>query len=329
MTVPFLDLKSNNLAQGAELEAAFHRVLHSGWFIQGQEVAAFEKSFADYCGAEQAIGVANGLDAIILLLKAIGVGPGDEVIVPSNTYIATWLAISHCGATPVPVEPESGTFNIDPGRMSQAMTARTKAVIAVHLYGQTARMDAVNDIARQEGLFVVEDAAQAHGERHGRMRAGSLGAAAAFSFYPSKNLGAHGDGGAITTNDAILADKVRSLRNYGSPRKHVHELQGLNSRLDELQAALLRVKLRKLDEWNARRAVTAGIYLSGMRNDAIALPAVAEGAEPNWHLFVIRSRARDRHAEALAHAGIGTHVHYPTPPHEQEAYAEFAGARLP
>jgi dTDP-4-amino-4,6-dideoxygalactose transaminase len=329
MRVPFLELKPAYLELKEQLDAAYLRVMESGSYVLGNEVRSFEEEFARYCGTRHCVGVGSGLDALRLILLAAGVGAGDEVLVPSNTYIATWLAISHCGATPVPVEPESGTFNIDPSRMSQAMTARTKAVIAVHLYGQTARMDAVNDVARHEGLFVVEDAAQAHGARHGRMRAGSLGAAAAFSFYPSKNLGAHGDGGAITTNDAILADKVRSLRNYGSPRKHVHELKGLNSRLDELQAALLRVKLRKLDEWNSRRAATAAIYLSAMRNDAIALPAVAEGAEPNWHLFVIRSRARDRHAEALARAGIGTHIHYPTPPHEQEAYAEFAGARLP
>lgn len=326
--VPFLDLKPAYLELKAELDAAYLRVMESGWYILGNEVRSFEEEFARYCGTRHCVAVASGLDALRLILAAAGIGAGDEVLVPSNTYIATWLAISHCGATPVAVEPEAGTFNIDASRIAQAVTGRTKAVIAVHLYGQTARMDAVNAIARHHGLLVVEDAAQAHGARHARRRAGSLGAAAAFSFYPSKNLGGHGDGGAVTTDDEGLADTVRSLRNYGSRRKHENERKGFNSRLDELQAAFLRVKLRKLDEWNARRAATAAAYLSGMRNDAVTLPTVAEDAEPNWHLFVVRSRARDRHADALARAGIETVVHYPIAPHEQQAYAELGKCRL-
>src|SRR5471030_698418 len=261
MTIPFLDLKAINLAQGAELEAAFHRVLHSGWFIQGQEVAAFEKSFAEYCGAEHAVGTANGLDAIILLLKAIGVGPGDEVIVPSNTFIATWLAVSQCGATPVPVEPNEATYNIDPSHIEAAITPRTKVILPVHLYGQPADMDPILAIARKHDLRVLEDGAQAHGARYKGKRIGAHGDVVAWSFYPGKNLGAIGDGGAITTDDPVLADRIRVLRNYGSRVKYVNEYQGYNSRLDPIQAAILRVKLLRLDEWNSRRSAIAAHYL--------------------------------------------------------------------
>ena len=326
MTIPFLDLKAINLAQGAELEAAFHRVLHSGWFIQGQEVAAFEKSFAGYCGAEHAVGTANGLDAIILLLKAIGVGPGDEVIVPSNTFIATWLAVSHCGATPVPVEPDEATYNIDPARIAAAITPRTKAIVPVHLYGQPADMDAINALAKQHGLSVIEDSAQAHGARYKGRRAGQLGHAAAFSFYPGKNLGALGDGGAVTTGNAAIAQTVRTLGNYGSQRKYHNDMIGYNSRLDELQAALLAVKLATLDDGNAQRRRIAAFYSEQLAGLGLRLPQVPEWAEPVWHLYVIRHPQRELLAQQLSAAGIGTVVHYPVAPHLQPAYAQLGYA---
>lgn len=322
MHIPFLDLKAINLAHAAGLEAAFQRVLHSGWYILGAETAAFEASFAAYCGSAHAIGVANGLDAIFLILKAYGIGPGDEVIVPSNTFIATWLAVSHCGATPVPVEPAPDSFNIDPARIAAAITPRTRAIIPVHLYGQTADMAPIMALARAHGLKVIEDAAQAHGARcHGAV-AGQLGDAAAFSFYPGKNLGALGDGGAITTGDAALAGRIRTLRNYGSQKKYYNEVAGYNSRLDDLQAALLAVKLQTLDADNAHRRTIAAVYdaqLAGV--PGLALPRVADGMEPVWHLYVVRHAARDRLAAQLAEAGIGTIVHYPVPPHLQPAYA--------
>jgi len=321
--VPFLDLKPAYLELAAELDAACRRLMASGSYILGEEVAAFEREFAASCGVKHCIGTGCGLDALALILRAAGIGPGDEVIVPSNTYIATWLAVSHAGATPVAVEPIAATYNLDPARIEPAMTSRTRAIIAVHLYGQTADMDAINQVAHRNGLMVVEDAAQAHGARCAGKSAGSLGLAAAFSFYPSKNLGAHGDAGAVTTDDGELAERVRALRNYGSLRKHHHEVKGFNSRLDELQAALLRVKLGKLAEWNARRAAVAESYLRGIRNPRLVMPAIAAGAEPNWHLFVVRSRDRDRDLEALARAGVEAQVHYPVAPHEQPAYADL------
>ncbi|MFC0167410.1 DegT/DnrJ/EryC1/StrS family aminotransferase [Pseudoduganella danionis] len=324
MNVPFLDLKAINLAHAAELEAAFQRVLQSGWYVLGQEVANFEAHFARYCDSQHAIGVANGLDAIFLILRAYGIGPGDEVIVPSNTFIATWLAVSHCGAVPVPVEPLEASYNLDPARLAAAITPRTKAIIAVHLYGQTADMAAILPIARQHGLKVIEDAAQAHGARcHGGV-AGQLGDAAAFSFYPGKNLGALGDGGAVTTNDAALAEQIRTLRNYGSKVKYYNDVAGYNSRLDELQAALLDVKLQTLDQDNAQRRAIAAVYQQELAGIAgLTLPQVPDWAEPVWHLYVIRHAQRDALAQALAQAGIGTIVHYPVPPHLQPAYAEL------
>lgn len=324
MSIPFLDLQAINLAQADELEAAFKRVLQSGWFILGAETAAFEASFAAYCGSAQAIGVANGLDAIFLILKAYGIGPGDEVIVPSNTFIATWLAVSHCGATPVPVEPLEASYNIDPARIEAAITPRTRAIIPVHLYGQPADMAAIMALAGKHGLKVIEDAAQAHGARCHGAPAGSLGDAAAFSFYPGKNLGALGDGGAVTTSDAALAQQVRTYRNYGSQVKYYNEVAGYNSRLDELQAALLSVKLRTLDQGNARRRAIAAVYareLAGI--PGLLLPAVPAWAEPVWHVYVVRHPRRDALAKALAERGIGTIVHYPVPPHLQPAYAHM------
>jgi len=322
MTIPFLDLKAINLTQQDELEQAMRRVLHSGWYVLGKEVEAFEHAYAAYCGSRHAIGVANGLDAIFLLLKAYGVGPGDEVIVPSNTYIATWLAATHCGATPVPVEPVEGTYNLDPARVAAAITPRTRAIIPVHLYGQTADMDPLMALAGEHNLKVIEDGAQAHGALYRGRRAGALGHAAAFSFYPGKNLGALGDAGAITTDDDALAQTLRTLRNYGSQKKYHNELAGFNSRLDELQAAVLSVKLPALDRHNAARAAIAAVYSEGLAGVAgLRLPEVAPWAAPAWHVYVVRHACRDALAALLAEAGVGTLVHYPVPPHMQPAYA--------
>jgi dTDP-4-amino-4,6-dideoxygalactose transaminase len=320
MNVPFLDLARLHQEIREPLELAFHRVLNSGWFIMGPELEAFEAEFAQYSDLKYCVGVGNGLEALHLVLRAYGIGPGDEVIVPSNTFIATWLAVSECGAIPVPVEPRSDTYNIDPDQISAAITPRTRVIIPVHLYGQTADMDRINEIARRHNLIVIEDAAQAHGARYKGRRAGSLGHAAATSFYPAKNLGALGDGGAILTNDAAVADKVRLLRNYGSRVKYRHEAAGYNSRLDELQAAFLRVKLRQLDPWNMRRQEIASRYLSGLQNAELALPTVAPYCEPVWHLFVVRSKARQALQDYLAMRGVETLVHYPRAPHLQGAY---------
>jgi dTDP-4-amino-4,6-dideoxygalactose transaminase len=310
---------------------ALQRVVRAGQFILGPEVEAFEREFAAYCGAEHCIGVGNGLDALFLILRASGIGSGDEVLVPANTFIATWLAVSHAGATPVPVEPLETSYNIDPAAIERAINSRTRAIIPVHLYGQPADMDAVKQIAARHGLLVIEDAAQAHGARYKGNPAGSLGAAAAFSFYPGKNLGALGDGGAVVTSDADLARRIRQLRNYGSEIKYDHQLAGFNSRLDELQAAVLRVKLRHLDDWNARRRSAAAYYLSRLLPARIGLPAVPHFADPAWHLFVIRSERRDALRVALAAKSIETGIHYPVPPHMQPAYAhlEMPAGSLP
>ena len=263
-TVPFLDLRAAHAEVRDALDAAYRRVVGSGAYVLGAEVEAFEREFAAYCGVGHCVGVGNGLDALHLVLRAYGVGPGDEVVVPSNTFVATWLAATHAGATPVPVEPDPATYNLDPARLEAAITPRTRAIVAVHLYGQPADMDPVREVARRHGLPVVEDAAQAHGARYRGRRAGALGDAAAFSFYPGKNLGGLGDGGAVTTDDAALADRVRVLRNYGSREKYHNEVVGVNSRLDPLQAAFLRAKLPHLDAWNARRAAVAARYLDGL-----------------------------------------------------------------
>ena len=321
--IPFLDLKSINLAQRAELVAAFERVLDSGWYIMGEELKAFEAEYADYCGAQHGVGVANGLDALVLALRALDIGPGDEVLVPSNTYIATWLAPSHVGATPVPVEPIPGTFNIDPARIERAITPRTKAIMPVHLYGQPVDLDPILEIARRHGLKVIEDGAQSHGARYKGRRLGAHGDAVAWSFYPGKNLGALGDGGAVTTNDAAVADRLRTLRNYGSKVKYHNEIIGANSRLDELQAALLRPKLRTLDAFNAHRGTLAQRYLEGLRGTSLGLPEVPAFADSVWHLFVVRHPRRDALAAALAQAGIGSVIHYPVAPHLQPAYAHL------
>jgi dTDP-4-amino-4,6-dideoxygalactose transaminase len=321
--VPFLDLKAGYLELKDELDAAYHRVMESGWYILGNEVEAFEGEFGAYCRVKHCIGVGNGFEALHLILRAMEIGPGDEVIVPSNTYIATWLAVSYAGATPVPVEPDERTYNIDPGRIEAAVTDRTKAVIAVHLYGQPADMDPILSIAGRHGLKVIEDAAQSHGALYKGIRVGGLGDAAGFSFYPSKNLGALGDGGAVTTQDSLLAERVRLLRNYGSGIKYHHEVMGVNSRLDELQAALLRVKLTRLDDWNARREKAASFYLEQLKGfPALVLPNVPDWSNSVWHLFVIRTSERNKLQGALDQAGIETLIHYPVPPHLQGAYRE-------
>jgi len=322
--IPFLDLKAPYLELKDEIDAAYQRVMESGWYILGKEVEAFEGEFAELCGVKHCIGVGNGLETLHLILRAMEIGPGDEVIVPSNTYIATWLAITYAGATPIPVEPDVKTYNIDPDLIEAAITGKTRAIIAVHLYGQPADMDAINDIAARRGLKVIEDAAQAHGARYKGRRVGSLGDAAGFSFYPGKNLGAFGDGGAVTTNSDQLANKIKVLRNYGSQTKYHNEIKGYNSRLDELQAAFLRVKLTKLDEWNGRRNRIARIYLDGLlSSQQLVAPYVPEWAKPAWHLFVVRSKNRDALQKQLHEAGIGTMIHYPIPPHLQPAYTEL------
>ncbi len=319
--VPFLDLKSIQLQHRAELGEALQRVLDSGWYILGDEVKRFEQEYAAYCGARFAVGVANGLDAMSLVLRALGIGPGDEVIVPSNTYIATWLAVSHVGATPVPVEPETRSFNLDASRIAEAVTPRTRAVLPVHLYGQPADMQTILHVARRHGLAVLEDGAQAHGARIRGQRLGAHGDAVAWSFYPGKNLGALGDGGAVTTNDESLAERLRELRNYGSKVKYHNNVIGYNSRLDELQAAFLRVKLPHLDADNRRRAQIAQRYLAAFQGLALTLPFVPEFAEPAWHLFVVRHRQRDALVKRLGKLGIATMIHYPVAPHLQPAYA--------
>jgi len=323
MAVPFLDLRAPYVELKQEIDTAIARVLDSGWYILGPEVEAFESEFADHCEAGHAVGVANGLDALHLALRAMDVGAGDEVIVPSNTYIATWLAVSQCGATPVPVEPDPATHNIDSTLIEAAITPRTRVILPVHLYGQPADLDPILAIARRHGLRVLEDAAQAHGARYKGKRIGAHGDAVAWSFYPGKNLGALGDGGAVTTNDPTLAERLRVLRNYGSRVKYVNEMQGWNSRLDPLQAAVLRVKLSRLDEWNERRRVVARSYQEGLADCDIVLPQVPAWAEPVWHLFVIQHPERDELQARLGQAGVETLIHYPIPPHRQAAYAKL------
>ncbi len=330
--IEFLNLKRVNAPHQGAIESAIRRVLDSGWYILGEECKAFEREFAQHCGATHCIGVANGLDALHLILRAYGIGPGDEVIVPSHTFIATWLAVSQCGATPVPVEPVEATCNLDPARVEAAVTPRTRAIMPVHLYGQPADMDPLNDIARRHGLKVIEDAAQAHGARYRGRPAGSLGDAAGFSFYPGKNLGALGDGGAITTNDDVLAATLRKLHNYGSSVKYRHELAGVNSRLDELQAAMLRAKLPALEAENAQRRQVAAWYLEALHDlqgPLLDLPGVLAGTEPVWHLFVVRTPRREAVQAALSQRQIGHLVHYPIACHRQQAYAQQAWPALP
>ena len=330
MNIPFLDLKAAYLELKDELDAAYHRVMESGWYILGEELEAFEEEFATYCGVSHCIGVGNGLEALHLILRAMNIGQGDEVIVPGNTYIATWLAVTYAGATTVPVEPDERTYNIDPTLIEKAITTSTRAILPVHLYGQPAAMDQILEIAKRHNLKVIEDAAQAHGARYKGKRTGGLGDAAGFSFYPGKNLGAFGDGGAVTTNDNLLADRIRCLRNYGSSTKYYNEVKGFNSRLDDLQAAFLRVKLCKLDEWNERRRNIAHFYLTRLAGvPDLILPYVPEWVEAVWHLFVVRNSERDKLQKHLADQGIKTLIHYPVPPHKQGVYQELRHLSLP
>jgi dTDP-4-amino-4,6-dideoxygalactose transaminase len=321
MKVPFLDIHASYAELKDEFDAAYHRVMNSGWVLLGKETEAFEAEFSDYCEAKHCVAVGNGLDALRLVLQAWDIGPGDEVIVPSHTFIASWLAVSALGATPVPVEPNEATYNIEAERIEAAITSRTKAIMPVHLYGQPADMDIIMEVASKHHLKVVEDNAQAQGARYKGRRTGGLGHAAATSFYPGKNLGAFGDAGAVTTSDEVLADRVRMLRNYGSKVKYQHELNGTNTRIDELQAAFLRVKLRHLNEWNKRRKEIAAMYILHFKDRTNMLPYVPEWADPVWHLFVLRHANRDAMQKHLSARGGQTIIHYPIPPHLSGTYS--------
>lgn len=322
--IPYLDIKAGNALVQKELNQAFERIIDSGWFILGKAVEAFEADFAAYVGVKHCVGVGNGLEALHLILRAYGIGPGDEVIVPSNTYIATWLAVTYAGARPVPVEPDPRTYNLDPYRIDSAITSNTRAILPAHLYGQTADMDPIMAIAEKYNLVVIEDAAQAHGARYRDRMCGSLGHAAGFSFYPGKNLGALGDAGAVTTDDDALAERLRALRNYGSKKKYENDLLGFNTRLDELQAAFLSVKLPHLDGWNERRREIAAFYTHAFSQiPELIVPEVPEGSQPVWHIYALRCNRRDELQTYLSGAGIGTLIHYPIPPHLSGAYAEL------
>ena len=323
MKIPFVSFRPMERELDSEIRAAFERVFDASWYIEGKEDEVFEADFARYCGTKYCIGVGNGLDALMLALRALGIGEGDEVIVPSNTYIATALAVTYVGAVPVFVEPRIETFNIDPSGIEAAITKRTKAIMPVHLYGQACDMDPIMDIARRHDLKVVEDCAQAHGATYKGRKVGTFGDAAGFSFYPGKNLGALGDAGAVVTNDGHLASKVRALGNYGSDYKYHHIYKGNNSRLDELQAAFLAVKLRHLDRMNEERRRIADRYLKETVNPAVILPHVEKDMVPVWHIFGIRCADRDRLEKHLNDAGIGTNKHYPIPIHLQECYKDL------
>jgi dTDP-4-amino-4,6-dideoxygalactose transaminase len=329
--IPFLDLRAPYLELQNEIDDNIGHVLGAGAFVLGKAVDTFEQEFAEYLGVKHCIGVGSGLDALHLSLRALGAGPGDEVLVPSNTYIATWLAISEVGATPVPIEPDPATYNMDPSLVEAAITPRTKGMMPVHLYGQSADMDPLLEIARRHGLWVLEDAAQAHGARYKGLHVGGLGDVAGWSFYPGMNLGAFGDGGAITTNNDHIADQLRVLRNYGSRIKYFNEVKGYNSRLDSIQAAVLQVKLKCLDEWNERRRAIADLYSSSLRATPLMLPACRSWAQHVFQLFVVRCKNRDDLQNHLKARGVGSLIHYPVPPHLQDAYRElgFAEGSMP
>ena len=323
MKVPFASFIPMEKELNTELRGAFERVFKSSWYIDGEEDAQFNKAFAEYCGTKYCVGVGNGLDALMLILKAMDIGEGDEVIVPSNTYIASALAVTYVGARPVFVEPRIETFNIDPDRIEEKITERTKAIMPVHLYGQVCDMDPIMEIAGKYGLKVVEDSAQAHGATYKGKKAGSFGDASGFSFYPGKNLGALGDAGAVVTNNKELYEKVKALGNYGSDYKYHHIYKGHNSRLDEVQAAFLLAKLPYLDMMNDDRRRIADKYLNGIRNDLVILPFVPEDMQPVWHIFGIRSAKRDSLEKWLNEHEIGTNKHYPIPMHLQECYRDL------
>lgn len=323
MKVPFVSFRPMERELDQELRAAFDRVYTRSWYIEGEEDATFEKAFAAYCNVGGCVGVGNGLDALMLALKALGIAEGDEVIVPSNTYIATALAVTYVGATPVFVEPDIRTYNIDPTKIEAAITERTKAIMPVHLYGQPCDMEPIMAVAKKYGLRIVEDCAQAHGATYKGQKIGSFGDAAGFSFYPGKNLGALGDAGATVSNDAALVEKVRALGNYGSDYKYHHIYKGNNSRLDELQAAFLAAKLPHLDRMNENRRATAQKYLTGIQNPAVVLPYVPENVCPVWHIFAIRCNRRAELEKHLNENGIGTNKHYPIPMHLQDCYKDL------
>lgn len=329
--IAFLDLTRQHERISGELQTAMSEVLASGWFIMGPQLDAFEQEFAAYCNVSHCVGVGNGLDALVLLLRAYEIGPGDEVIVPSNTFIATWLAVTAVGATIVPVEPDEVTHNIDPRKIAAKITPRTRCIMPVHLYGQPADMDPIMELAKQQGLIVIEDNAQAQGALYKGRPTGSLGHAAATSFYPGKNLGALGDGGAVVTPDPTIANKVRMLRNYGSEKKYDHQVLGCNSRLDEIQAAVLRVKLRQLNDGNIERRGIADRYETLLGAiDQLKIPLIPEWANPVWHLYVIRSQSRDALQKHMHNHGIQTVIHYPVPPHQQACYqASTLGSSFP
>lgn len=328
--IDFLDLKKINLRHEQAIMDAVQKFIHSGWYVLGEAVRNFEMEFSQYCGTKHCIGVANGLDALALIIKAYGIGVGDEVLVPSNTYIASILSISMNGATPVLVEPDLQTFNIDPTKIEKKITKKTKAIMVVHLYGQVCNMHSINKIAKKYNLKVIEDCAQAHGAKYNGDKAGSLGDAAAFSFYPGKNLGALGDAGAVTTNDDELAKKLYALRNYGSHKKYENLYKGTNSRLDEIQAVILSIKLRWLDEDNLKRREIAEYYIKNIDNALIDLPFVGLTPESHvWHLFVIRTVDRDSLQKYLLANSIQTLIHYPIPPHKQNAYKEWSHLQFP
>jgi dTDP-4-amino-4,6-dideoxygalactose transaminase len=322
--IPLLDMKSPYLELKNELDAAYQRVMNSGWYILGEEVECFEHEFTEKCGANFCIGVGNGLEALHLILRAYGIGNDDEVILPANTYIASWLAVSSSGATPIPIEPDISTFNLDASKILPAITPKTRAIMVVHLYGQCTAMQDIWNIAEDYGLKIIEDSAQTHGGTYKGKYAGNLGSAAGFSFYPAKNFGAFGDAGAVVTSDGHLADQVRLLRNYGSRTKYFNEIKGFNSRLDPLQAAFLRVKLVHLDEWNQRRIRIADFYLKNLDGiPGLILPQVAPDIKHVWHQFIIRHERRDLLQEYLTQKGIGTLIHYPVPPHLSSAYSNL------
>lgn len=327
--IKFLDLHKINERYRDELDARIKEILDSGWYLQGKQNEEFSKHFAEFCGAKYALGVANGLDALNLIIKAYGFGPGDEIIVPANTYIATILAISENGCTPILVEPDIRTYCINPELIEEKITPRTKAIMVVHLYGQAVPMQKIWALADKYNLKVIEDAAQAHGAQYRERRAGNLGDAAGFSFYPGKNLGAMGDAGAVTTNDETLFNKIKAIANYGSDRKYHHIYKGVNSRLDELQAGILDVKLRYLEADNAKRREIARYYRDNIKNPLITLPQAYDEAAHVWHVFVVRVKERERFQQYLNDNGIQTVIHYPTAPHKQEAYREYAALSLP
>lgn len=327
--VPFLDLKASHAELAAEIESALVRVAQNGYYILGPEVKAFEEEFAKAVETEYCIGIANGLEALKIALEALGVVPGDEVIVPAHTFIATWLAVSALGAHPIPVEPDPVTLQLNPNLLEAAINPKTKGIIPVHLYGVPADMDAIANVAKKHGLFILEDAAQAHGAKYKGKSVGGLGHAAAWSFYPTKNLGALGDGGAITTNDPAIAERIRLLRNYGSKVKYYHEVQGYNSRLDEIQAAILRVKLHHLNDWNRRRQKLAKRYDEQLQGSSYRVIQVPKEAEAVWHLYVIQTPHRSKVQQHLEQEGIETLIHYPLPPHQQAAYANSSYQPLP